>query len=404
MYCQLDNLRRCMPSSIRKALNELPDTLDDTYERILQSIPKQKWQHAQRLFQCMVAAIRPLRVEELAEIFAIGFGANVSLNLVEGWRPPNAEEAVLSACSSLITIIVDSDDEDAKIVQFSHFSVKEYLTSNRLESSNVMSIRQFYIPLEPAHTTLARACLAVLLQLDGRADEERLAGFPLALYAAKNWVDHAKFENVACQVQDGMEELFNPTKPHLRTWTRIHNVINFLDSIDKYPSIELHYAAFCGFSGLAKHLIIAHALDVNTKAYLGWTPLHEASIQGHADVAQVLLDYQADLNTQHNLKWTPLHSASAKGHVKVMQLLLERGAALDEQNDDMDTPLSLASYWGKLEAVRLLLAHGADMKIRDNSGMTPFQNATYKGHGDIAQLLLDSGAEVEDDETKTVSG
>ena len=114
VYCQLDNLRRYMPSSIRKALNELPDTLDDTYERILQNIPKQKWQHAQRLFQCMVVAIRPLRVEELAEIFAIGFGANVSLNLVEDWRPPNAEEAVLSACSSLITITIDSDDGEVR--------------------------------------------------------------------------------------------------------------------------------------------------------------------------------------------------------------------------------------------------------------------------------------------------
>jgi len=29
-FCQLDTLRRCMPSSIMKALNELPETLDDT--------------------------------------------------------------------------------------------------------------------------------------------------------------------------------------------------------------------------------------------------------------------------------------------------------------------------------------------------------------------------------------
>ena len=48
--CQLDNLRRCMPSSIRKALDELPVTLDETYERILQGIPKQKTRHARRLF------------------------------------------------------------------------------------------------------------------------------------------------------------------------------------------------------------------------------------------------------------------------------------------------------------------------------------------------------------------
>ena len=404
MYCQLDNLRRCMPSSIRKALDELPDTLDDTYERILQNIPKQKWQHAQRLFQCMVAAIRPLRVEELAEIFAIGFGANVSLSLVEGWRPRNAEEAVLSACSSLITIIIDSDDEDAKIVQFSHFSVKEYLTSDRLETSNVTNIRQFYIPLEPAHTTLARACLAVLLELDGRADEERLAGFPLASYAARNWVDHAKFENVASQVQDAMEELFNPTKPHLRTWIQIHNVVEFQsEQIDECPSIELYYAAFCGFGGLAKHLIITHGLDVNAKFRYGFTPLRAASMQGHVDVAQVLLDHEADINAQSDEKWMPLHSASCDGHLKVMQLLLDRGAALDGQIMDKSTPLLLASYHGKLEAVRVLLAHGAGVKIPDEIGLTPFQTATRNGYHDIAQLLLDHGAEVEDEETKTVS-
>src|SRR5580692_401564 len=91
VYCQLDTLRRCMPSSIRKALDELPTTLDDTYERVLQEIPKEKRQHAHRLFQCLIAAIRPLRVEELAEIFAIEFDADALPNLMEGWRPEHAE-------------------------------------------------------------------------------------------------------------------------------------------------------------------------------------------------------------------------------------------------------------------------------------------------------------------------
>ena len=99
-----------MPSSIRRALNELPITLDDTYERMLQGIPKEKFEHASRLFQCMVAAIRPLRVEELAELFAIEFN-NVP-NLVAGWRPENPKEAVLSTCSTFITIIDDDDDNN----------------------------------------------------------------------------------------------------------------------------------------------------------------------------------------------------------------------------------------------------------------------------------------------------
>jgi hypothetical protein len=86
--------------SIRRVLNELPITLDDTYERALQGIPKGKREHAHRLLQ--VTAIRPLRVE-LAELFMIDFDPDARPNLNEGQRPEYPEDAVLSTCSTLIT-------------------------------------------------------------------------------------------------------------------------------------------------------------------------------------------------------------------------------------------------------------------------------------------------------------
>jgi len=93
-------LSRRFASSIRKALNELPDTLDETYEKTLQGIARERKEHAHRLFQCLVAAVRPLRVDELAEIFAVDFDPNSEPRLEEGWRPENPEEAVLPACST----------------------------------------------------------------------------------------------------------------------------------------------------------------------------------------------------------------------------------------------------------------------------------------------------------------
>ncbi len=137
-----------MPSSIREILDELPAILDDTYERILHGIPKQLRRHAHRLFQCMVAAIRPLRVEELAEIITIEFDLAGALNIVKGWRPANLEEAVLSACSTLISIIID--EKGSKVVQFSHASVKEFLTSDRIQTMDIGNISQYHIALEPA--------------------------------------------------------------------------------------------------------------------------------------------------------------------------------------------------------------------------------------------------------------
>ncbi|KAI0270079.1 hypothetical protein BGY98DRAFT_278745 [Russula aff. rugulosa BPL654] len=406
VYCQLDTLRRCMPSSIRKALDELPITLDDTYERILQGIPKEKFQHARRLFQCIVAAIRPLRVEELAEIFAIEFGANEATNLVDGWRPDNPEEAVLSACSSLIAII---DDEGSKIVQFSHFSVKEFLTSNRLETSDIGHLSDYYIPLEPAHGILARACIAVLLQLDEKVDRERVATFPLVEYASRRWRDHARFENVQLQIQDDLKHLLNPKRPHLRVCIWMHNVeVDYIHNLFEYfdaekppplPATPLFYAAFCGFGELAKWLITTHSEDINAKCYDDRTPLHVASQEGHVDVVHLLLDHGAQVNSHDCDKWMPLHYASAEGRPEVVQLLVEHKATLNARDVNGSSPVYTASRLGHLEVVRLLLSHGADVHIQGKYGTseygTPLAKATEEGYHDIAQLLLEHGAKRE---------
>jgi hypothetical protein len=154
VYFQLDALPQCMPSSITKALREPLTKLDDTYERALQSIPKEKRHHAQRIFRCLVAAVRPLSVEELAEVFVIKSDANATPSLMENWCPESQEEALLSTCSTLITVIGNAS---SKVVQFSHFSVKEYLTSDRLRDSTVGDIRRYYIPTNAAHAVLGRS-------------------------------------------------------------------------------------------------------------------------------------------------------------------------------------------------------------------------------------------------------
>src|SRR5580698_4952342 len=131
VVCQVDRLRHTFPISIRKVLNDLPKTLDETYDRTLLNIDEEKREFAQRLFRCLAVSIRPLRVDELGEILAIQFDEVAIPTFNAAWRPENAEEAVISACSSLITIV---DKGGRQVVQFSHFSVKEYLTSERLSA------------------------------------------------------------------------------------------------------------------------------------------------------------------------------------------------------------------------------------------------------------------------------
>ncbi|KAN0118629.1 Ankyrin repeat-containing domain protein, partial [Russula decolorans] len=211
-------------------------------------------------------------------------------------------------------------------------------------------------------------------------DEEQLATFPLALYAAQHWIDHAKFENVTSRIQVAMECLFNPTKPHFRAWLWMYDMDarsrEFVDEYDLPQELTpLYYAALCGFSGLAKHLIIAHAEDVNAECRDYRTPLHAASLEGHVDVARVLLDHGADIDAPDMDDWTPLHLASNYGHLKVVQLLLEHKASVDAGTKMHFTPLYLASGSGHLEIVRLLLKHRVDVNCRHIADGTPLEAA-----------------------------
>lgn len=78
---------------------------------------------------------------------------------MEYWRPENPEEAILSACSTLITVAQVDFAEGSKIVQFSHFSVRASLTSDRLPTSEVGDICDYYVSLDAAHVLLGQAAV-----------------------------------------------------------------------------------------------------------------------------------------------------------------------------------------------------------------------------------------------------
>jgi len=96
IFCQLEFLRRCLPARIRQALGELPESLDGTYERILQDIDEANWKFSHRIFQCVSVTSRPLRVEELAEFLAFDFDAAPTPEFRPSWRPLDPLGAVLS--------------------------------------------------------------------------------------------------------------------------------------------------------------------------------------------------------------------------------------------------------------------------------------------------------------------
>jgi ankyrin repeat protein len=432
----LETLRHCLPSSVRRTLDELPESLDETYERILREIKKPNREHARRLLQCLVVATRPLRVQELVEVLAIDFDDSKGIpKLKASWRWEDQEQALFSSCSSLIAIVYSGL---SRVVQFSHFSVKEFLTSPRLATPS-RDVSHYYIALEPAHAMLAQACIGLLLQLDERVEDGSAKNSSLARYAAEHWVSHAQFKDVSTHLRKEMERLLDPEKPHFALWLKLYNIdtypkpdstfFRFAIQHATYVATPLYYAALCGFHDLVKSLIVKYphhvnaiggynkkpllaalhgehfqtaqllrenGADIDARGFKQKTPLHAAASDGSSEVVKKLLEYGADVNARDEDDLTPLFSASA-GDIKDLysvRLLLEQGADVNARTDHRNTPLLNAVIWGGLELVRLLLAHGADARVEDRWGVTPLQAYTLRDSpcDEMLQLLLEYNA------------
>ena len=432
VYCQLEALRHCFPGSVRHMLEELPKSLDETYERILKGINIANREHAHRLLQCLTVAVRPLRVSELAEVLAVDFGTasgGEASKLKTEWRWEDQEDAILSTCSSLIAVVGEDEDEDgsqgdemsqsedgsqvvrsshshsSRAVQFSHFSVREFLTSPRLSTSN-LDVSRFHIFLAPAHTIMASACLGTLLQLNDTSDEGGVEDkFPLARYAAEHWVTHAQFEDVSSHVREGTEILFDPDKPYFSAWIRIYDIdikpsgttTFWLFSVNarRSDAAPLYYAALCGFHDLVDHLINKCSHGVNAIGGVYVSPLVAALSMEKFEVAEFLYQHGAHVDVQGYDETTPLYSASRKGHLEIVQWLLRHGADPNPRQSDGWTALHWAANYGHLEVARTLLQHNADPNLRwSNGGETPLHVASRGGYTNVARLLLEQGVDV----------
>jgi ankyrin repeat protein len=399
VYCQIVYLRDCHPGRIRHAVAHLPDTLDLTYERTLREINKAASNFAHRLFQCVAAASRPLRVEELAEFLAFEFETGPIPKFHEDRRPEDPLETVLSTCSTLLCLI---NIDDFPVIQFSHFSVKEFLTSPHFAGRHDILSRCYHVSMSSAHTLVAQACLGILLHLDENITRDSLVGFPLAEYAAKHWVEHAHFGGVSQDTTEGIKQLFDPSRPHLAAWVWIHDPWSY--ELQQYSQAErpspprgtpLHYAAFCGFHTIVQFLVIERSQDVHSRrVHDDSTPLHLALQQGHVEVARVLVNHGAKVSAKDQDGWTPLHLASKHGHADLARLLIEHGAKVSAKDKQGCSPLHMALEDNHVDLARILAEHGANVSAKDNSGVSLLHQALQYNRLAFVQVLVGHGADM----------
>jgi hypothetical protein len=212
VVCRLDTLRKCLRRSVLlEALKDLPQSLDETYDRILLRIPAEHREDVQTIFSLLAFSIRPISLEEAAEAVAINLGDQLfdSRDRLRG-----GPSCILEICSSLVTLRLSSyeptkhklshryslprvaTEDPKKELQFSHYSVKEYLMSDRV-SLNASCI--FYLQKDTANCLLAQLSLIYLVSInneipnrDSHSARSETFALPYFEYACQSWYIHSQ--------------------------------------------------------------------------------------------------------------------------------------------------------------------------------------------------------------------
>ena len=268
--------------------------------------------------------------------------------------------------------------EPASRVRIAHFSVQEYLMSERMRYQKASA---FSLDRCTAHTEIAQICLVYLLDPGFSSSKEfklreELPEYPLIHYAIRYWHDHyTQSPDYASKLDYAILELFkNPNGP-FQAWIRLRSPTTFY----RKTVSPIYYVSLLGFDRVLLQLInqeqgksqikskFQNPLEktifglLDAEGGFHGNALQAASFNGHESVVQILLDRNADINAPCGPYGNALQVASFKGHEPVVKLLLDHNTDVNATAGPYGNALQLACSWGRKEVVQLLLKRGANV-------------------------------------------
>lgn len=373
--CQIDALERCLRSEdhLESVLCSLSRTLDETYERMLPRISLESKDEARRMLTMLCCTRRPLTAEELLEGMAVELGESPRLNPK---RKLMDIYAINEICPGFIEFDLDHDTEEV-IVRFAHFSVQEYLESERICAG--MDVAVFRVTKELANAEMVCICLTILLEPDLLKVEDIVGNSPIrtpsprlaiANYAARYWPAHYQDCQENTLVINQASRLFSNRNQHFKAWIALHNV-DGLASI----AAPLYYASLLGLDAVVRNILASYpnrtggmkschkflmsgrynsldiqkreedCLDLNDEGGYYKTALLAASVGGHVNIVQQLLAKGVEIHVNDDLHGSALHAASHNGHISTLMYLLDRRTVEGLQHKSKFTSSSFSVIW-----------------------------------------------------------
>ena len=251
---------------------------------------------------------------------------------------------------------------DTGTIKLSHFFVKEYLLSTRVEE-------YFSIDEKASHLKISEFSIAYLLQFDDDSlplTVATLYSMPLAHYAAEHWIGHTKSGGMVPTVLQLILRLFTSGSAPLKNWIRMYNI-----DLGGYQDLSMDGAKVC-------------------------SALYYSSLAGMPEVSDCLLHKGEDANAEGGRFGNPLQAASHEGYEAIVKLLLENGADVNAMGGEYGNALWAASLRGDEVIVKLLLRNGAEVTAKGGEYGNALQAASFRGDEAIVKVLLENGAKVND--------
>ncbi|RAO72488.1 uncharacterized protein BHQ10_008500 [Talaromyces amestolkiae] len=416
---QLTSLVRCRnPPGLRQALETMPKGLNNTYAQILSRISDDDFEFAIRILSWLLFSLRPLSIEELAELVALDLKAESFHDIERYWE--TAE--VLNICPNLLTTIEEYDHENGSeprvLVRLAHISIREYLLSSDILTGNAA---MFGIREPNAHALITNCCLMYMPLIKDDAVSAAGESLPLAIYAVENWLYHYE------KVPEGMAKIhelaldFFVHKKELMLENKEVDIKNEQVLKDALRAAYLPTVLPKDKAGTTK-LLLQFGADFTGDGKFA-TVLNAASYFGLDDFVQNELYEDVDVNARGGYYETALQAAVAGRHDRhffemsrhfwptrwsrpgyileqktptTVQILLKHGADPNICGGEVGSSLLASCYNGDLPCVKLLLAQGADptygVNGNDDWKKSCLAAACRSADIRIVKLLMDYGA------------
>ncbi|KAJ5288755.1 hypothetical protein N7478_001785 [Penicillium angulare] len=425
---QIDNLcTMCTDEAIRHALDDLPSTLSETFDRILRKFDSNLARSYQKMIlEIIVAARYPLTPDELREALSVVPGETT-------WEPSkqvNDIFNILTCCGSLLTI-----DEEQNTIRLVHSSVRQFLIESESVDTSRFTLKEArkrisdivitYLNYNIFETQLSTR-VTPNIQVDSAPAKILGSNFEVPNVVRELAVSLLKLRRApGFNITTALDQ-FSPRQKHtpdhsfrFLSYAKSNCLFHFTTTLESQTPGHvdelflrllsgtmldknttdgqrlLLASAKKGIESILKPLLHSSHLNPNSRDSFGQTPIFLATASGHEDILTYLLSIKAvDPNLKSKKQQTPLHIAIENTHISISKTLIQSTRVNINAKDHSDrTPLHYAvQNISALPIFNLLLGSPSILFDEpDIQGDAPLQKALEKGNTLASKSLLSTG-------------